>query len=726
MAIATILGVIGALVLIVPLCYLLLWLAGVRIIRNNECAVVEEWWSIRGSLTDRIISLDGEAGYQPTVLRGGIHFKPWWHYKIHRIPLVTVPQGQIGYIFARDGVPLTPSQTLGRRIKEARNFQDVTGFLRNGGQRGPQRAILREGTYAINLAQFVVILEGQIHYFPIGKDDHRTFNNMAKEIKSRNGFSPVVIKGSADSIGVVTVHDGPPLTPGEIVAPQVGISTKGSGTNHNDFQGPEDFLSAGGRRGRQYQVLVDGTFFINRLFATVEFIPKTVVPVGSVGVVVSFIGREGEDSSGTEYRHGELVGRGCKGVWREPLMPGKYAFNTYAGRIFRVPTTNIVLKWKESEIGAHKYDENLAAVDMITKDAFEPSLPLSVVIHIDYQKAPRVIQRFGNIKKLVDQTLDPMVAAYFKNIGQTKTLIEIIQKRNEIQIMASEDMKRKFAHYDLELEEVLIGTPQSSTNDGRIETILVQLRDRQIAQEQIETYAKQEQAAIKERELNEARALARQQTTLTESHIDIRIQANKGQAQYERSLQDAARIKVLAEAKADQEARVGIARVLAVEEQVRAYGGPDHQVLQQVMDRFCQAVERSGVDVVPRLLIQGGGSDGGPGQGYGSTSAFEALITLLLADKAGLSMDDDRPRSPEVERIRGEVLAGLVGREGREDVPVHRTGGEADGSSGAVAGSPTQRGDHRPPPPSRPATVSGGAVEHTATRRRRAHRVVPA
>jgi hypothetical protein len=33
-------------------------------------------------------------------------------------------------------------------------------------------------------------------------------------------------------------------------------------------------------------------------------------------------------------------------------------------------------------------------------------MPLSVVVHIDYRKAPLVVQRFGDIKRLVDQTLD--------------------------------------------------------------------------------------------------------------------------------------------------------------------------------------------------------------------------------------------------------------------------------------------------------------------------------
>ena len=231
-------------------------------------------------------------------------------------------------------------------------------------------------------------------------------------------------------------------------------------------------------------------------------------------------------------------------------MPGKYAFNTYAGNIIKVPTTNVILKWISNQNGSHKYDENLKEVNLITKDAFEPTLPLSVVFHIDYRKAPLVIQRFGDIKMLVDQTLDPMVSAYFKNIGQTKTLIELIQQRNEIQAQSSLEMRGKFEHYNLELEEVLIGTPGSSKADTNIETILTQLRSRQIAKEQLETYETQQRAAEKEKELREAEAIAKQQTTLTESDINIRIQENQGKAELMKAKQDAEKIQNLSEAEA--------------------------------------------------------------------------------------------------------------------------------------------------------------------------------
>src|SRR5207244_9859330 len=130
-----------------------------------------------------------------------------------------------------------------------------------------------------------------------------------------------------DTIAIVTVHDGPSLAPGEIIAPGVGNDRDGP-DYHNNYQDPEAFLRSGGRRGRQYVPLTDGTYFINRWFATVEMVPKTVVPIGYVGVVVSYYGRIGRDTSGDTFRHGERVAEGERGVWERPLGPGKYPFNT--------------------------------------------------------------------------------------------------------------------------------------------------------------------------------------------------------------------------------------------------------------------------------------------------------------------------------------------------------------------------------------------------------------
>jgi uncharacterized membrane protein YqiK len=406
-------------------------------------------------------------------------------------------------------------------------------------------------------------------------------------------------------------------------------------------------------------VLVEGTYYINRLFATVQMIQKTVIEVGNVGVVVSYTGEVGNDLSGIEYRHGELVEKDKRGVWSEPLLPGKYAFNTYAGKVVSVPTTNIILKWIRSEVGAHHYDENLTEVSLITKDAFEPSLPLSVVVHIDYQKAPLVIQRFGDIKKLVEQTLDPMVSAYFKNVGQTRTLIQLLQERSLIQQVASQEMREKFLHYNLELEEVLIGTPASAENDTQIETILTLLRSRQIAEEQVETYARQQKAAVQERELREAESRSHMQTNITESELNVTVQGNQGKAEYQRSVQQAAQIRTLAEAESERIARTGIAQALATEEQVRAYGGPQFQVTQQVLQKFADAIQQSGVDIVPRVLIKGN-AEGDTGTG----SVIEALMAMLLSEKLGSAVTDKGERSPEIEALRKQIRDSMKGNSG--------------------------------------------------------------
>jgi uncharacterized membrane protein YqiK len=657
---------------------LLFLLAGIRYIPNNKIGIVEKRISGKGSIKSGIIALNGEAGFQPNMLRGGLHYLLPIQYAVHVLPLVTIPQGRIGYIFARDGQVLPASQTLASNEKAA-DFQDAAAFLRAGGQRGPQRKILREGTYAIHLSQFVALAEERVYALALDKTEEELFRRMARLIAEREGFTPVVIKGQEDMLGIVTVHDGPSLAVGQIIAPTVGEDVANHATYHNSFQDPEKFLAAGGLRGRQLQALVEGTYYINRLFATVELIPKTIIEVGTVGVVVSYTGETGADLSGSEYKHGELVHSGLRGVWSEPLLPGKYAFNTYAGKVNTVPTTNFILKWNKSETGSHKYDENLSEVALITKDAFEPSLPLSVVVHIDYRKAPLVIQRFGDIKRLVEQTLDPMVSAYFKNIGQTRTLIQLIQDRSAIQQISSEQMKEKFAQYNLELQEVLIGTPTSGAPGGQIEQILMQLRSRQIATEQVETYNRQEVAAVKERELREAEQRARQQTAMTEAELSIVVQANQGKADVARAQQEAQRIQTLASAEAEKvrlmgegearkikaiagadaerAARVGVAQAMAIEEQVRAYGGPRFQLTQMVMNRFAEAIQASRVDVVPRVVVGGGGNGG-----MGATgNVMEGLLTMLLADKLGENVAASGARNADAEAMRQSIREGMQG-----------------------------------------------------------------
>ncbi len=607
----------------------------VRYIPNDRIGVVEKLWSSSGSVQAGLLALNGEAGFQPEVLRGGFHFFAPFQFRVHISRMVSVTQGKLGYVFARDGLDLFAGQTLADNARVT-DFRNVRSFVAGGGQKGPQRKVLREGTHIMNPAMFVVMTDEETYSMSMDAQEQAYYDKMREMLDQRHAFLPVVIRSAvgdnveSDLLAVVTVHDGPALPRDELLAPDVG-------DGHNSFQEPEDFLKAGGRRGRQERVLVEGTYYINRLFATVELIKKTIIPVGFVGVVVSYTGHKGADTSGADYTHGELVETGCRGVWRDPMMPGKYAFNTYAGKIELVPTTNFVLMWQSGTSGSN-FDSNLREITLITKDAFEPLLPLSVVVHIDYKKAPMVVQRFGNVKQLVEQTLDPMVSSYFKNVSQTRTFIELIQSRSELQAGASIDMRDRFMAYSLEFQEVLIGTPKPQSGDMQIENIMSQLRDRQIAREQVETFAQKQIAADKQRELNEAEKRAQKQAELTASLVDISIKDNNGAAAVKAAERRREEISLLAQADKFRQENEGAGRASAIKAigeaeaaSIKAKSealegeGADKQLMQTVMLRLAEAFETAKVPLVPQIQLGGVG---------GETSAFATMLGLMNSLKA--------------------------------------------------------------------------------------------
>jgi uncharacterized membrane protein YqiK len=509
------------------------------------------------------------------------------------------------------------------------------------------------------LAVFSVITEEAVHALEVDRD----LAQWQQELLDESGFDPVVIGSGAneeDDIGVVTVHDGPALENGAIIAPAVGDNAENLETYHNNFQDPEAFLRAGGRRGLQYATLIDGTYFINRWFATIEHIPKEVIEIGQVGVVVSYYGKQGADTSGQGFRHGERVHAGERGVWDTTLGPGKYPFNTYAGKIVRVPTTNFVLHWITGKTEGHRYDESLRSIDLITKDAYEPILPLSVVVHIDYQKAPSVIQRFGDVKQLITQTIDPLLSAYFRDVAHKKTMLELVHARDEIQGQARKELKEKFEQFDIQCVDVLIGRPESKDKDDKIENLLEQLRVRQLSLEQIETYGRQEAAAAKERTLNEVRAQALKQKELTDSKIAIEIASNNAEADLARARKQAEQTVVTAKAKSQELSlfgegegnkiqQIGSNEADVLHKKIESFGDSKLYALSLVAD----ALSNSKQPLVPNTLLGAGGGDN-------NSNMFGMLVSLLVAEKAGvrgLSIANDKQPRNEVDPVVPEEPA---------------------------------------------------------------------
>ena len=407
-------------------------------------------------------------------------------------------------------------------------------------------------------------------------------------------------------------------------------------------------------------MLTDGTFFINRWFGTVEIKAKTLIPIGYVGVVVSYHGAAGDDTTGESFRYGEQVEAGHRGVWRSALTPGKYALNPYAVKVELVPTINFVLRWISGQTEAHHYDEDLTSIDLITADGYEPRLPLSLVLHIDYQKAPSVVQRFGDVKRLITQTLDPILTAYFRDVAQTSHMLDLLTKREEIQRRATEELGERFKRYDINVVAVLIGRPESreiaAGQADPIETLFDQLRMRRLADEQRATYAKQEEAAKQQVALNEAKAKAERQTELTQSAIAVQIAANRGQAEFAEAEQLAKKQITLAQGEARAKeligkgessriAQVGLAEAAVTLLKVGAYRDPRLYALNVFADQFSKSVQ----PLVPsRLFISNAGSKPGEVQGGGG-NVLETLLSLILSEKAGINLQENTASSKPLE-----------------------------------------------------------------------------
>lgn len=127
-------------------------LFGLVIVPEDSVGIVTKRFVLLGAnktLPDgRIIALKGEAGIQADTLAPGLHWWLWpWQYATTLQRFVVLPEGSIGIVEAKDGAPIAVGRVLGKRVS-CDSFQNARAFLANGGERGPQLAVIRRATTA--------------------------------------------------------------------------------------------------------------------------------------------------------------------------------------------------------------------------------------------------------------------------------------------------------------------------------------------------------------------------------------------------------------------------------------------------------------------------------------------------------------------------------------------------------------------------------------------------
>jgi len=557
------------------------------LIRERQVGIVVKRFSRRSLEPGHLVALNGEAGYQADTLAPGLHFGYWpWQYRVIKARVVVVPQGEIALVIAADGAAIPAERILGKNV-DCDNFQDARKFLVNGGEKGRQLGILTAGTYRINTALFTVI---------------------ASYTAAEHGMSSGQLelqRVATDMVGIVTTLDGRPIEAGEIAGPVIA--------GHDNFQNAQAFLDGVGRRGLQEQILLSGTWNLNPWFVQVEQVPMVQIPIGYVGVVISYVGMAHEDVSGVEFKHGDLVNTGHKGVWVTPLYPGKHPINTRVMKVELVPTTNIVLNWA-SRTESHNYDAKLSSITVRSKDGFAFNLDVAQIIHVGALDAPKVISRVGSMQNLVDHVLQPIVGNYFRNSAQDYTVLDFLSARSHRQVEAAEHIRTALGAYDVQAIDTLIGDINPPAQLMQTQT------ERKIAEEQRKTYETQEAAQRQRQQLVRQTSLAdiqqqvvgaEQGVNIAELHANANVKQATGDA-------EATRLRALGEAEAIR--ATGQAKAEAYRAGVEALGAQSYTVMQ-----LMQTVGDRNVRIVPDVAVTGAN---------GSTGLVDGLLGLMLKNQS--------------------------------------------------------------------------------------------
>ena len=490
--------------------YILRFLFGMVIVPEDRIGLVTKKFVLFGAnkeLPDgRIIATLGEAGFQAKTLAPGLYFWKWvWQYDVDMEQFTVIPEGKIGLVLAKDGAEIPTGNILGQRA-ECDNYQDAEKFLNNGGQRGRQTVYITAGSYRINTMLFQVSVTEMIRI-------------------------------QESMVGIVTTLDGLPIEAGQIAGKLVD--------GHNNFQDFDTFLKNGGNRGLQPQVILAGSYNLNPWAVQMEEIPMTEIPIGYVGVVISYIGQEGHDLTGNDFKHGNIVDKGFKGVWLEPLGPGKYPINKYIMKVEQVPTTNLVLNWAAARSEAHNLDKNLSTITVRSRDGFPFNLDVAQIIHVPTTEAPKVIARFGNMVNLVSQVLEPTIGNYFRNSAQDSDVIAFLSTRKERHESAKAHIKKVLDEYNVNAVDTLIGdiVPPDS--------LMKTLTDRKIAEEQKVTYDTQKKAQETRQGMEKETAIADMQKDIVKAQQSVEIAERTANATVKKSEGDATSVKLAVSAEAE-------------------------------------------------------------------------------------------------------------------------------------------------------------------------------
>jgi regulator of protease activity HflC (stomatin/prohibitin superfamily) len=556
----------------------------------------------------QIIARNGEIGVQARTLMPGLYWRMPIIWSFAKVPVITVDIASIGIVESIDGEPLPKGRVLADEV-ECNQFQDAEMFLANHGKKGPQVGILRPGTYRINSRMF----------------------NIAK--------APA-IKIAENTIGIAVARDGIPLPTGYVIAPKA-LKDDGTESDHKSYQNGQLFIDNKGYRGPQLDTLQPGIYYINPNLFDIKIENVAEVFPGYVAVIRSNVGLELERAiEGPEgaTKGGKLGGpihedvekilitdKYTRGIWREPIAPGKYNLNSVAFTAYQVPTSAVTIDWAtEGRIGTEvkgiKSAETKAAavlysfdpLKVTSKDGFQLEVNVRMVIRIQPGNAAYIIARFGSVANLIDQIVHPLIDSSFRNKAGEKKAIDFFQSRTDLQTEALAHAKERFSEYNVEAQNLLIAYIDIPKD------LLDTQTKKEIANQQQAQYDQEAMAQEKRIAVMEKSARADKQKDVIDAKLSIDINNDRAEARVKEA--DGIRRSVILQAQGTKESTILVADGNSYKSKIEgdgvaaAYTAQKEAIGQQnvAIIKLIQEIAAGKIQIVPQVLVGGGeGSSSG-------------------------------------------------------------------------------------------------------------------
>ena len=629
-------------VLVAVLFVVLYIMMSYRRVGPAEVGLVLKRVSARKLSGDNVIAFEGEAGYQADLLLPGLRWKPWLLYEVEKFPWVQIPAGEIGVVIAQAGASLPIGAKSAVYKKSFGNFADLRSFVTSGGQKGVQRPVLPPGTLApIHPVGFLVVTKSQAYGLPISPELRSRAGNVGRLTPEAFGLRPEQLElvrieprpcgkdgALTDLVGIVTTYEGDPLPSGDIASRLGGFADvdkmeKDKATDgdvievllgnknnlHNNYQDYQAFLDNGGRIGLQHDPLLYGAYALNPFLVAVELVWMLVVQQGQVAVIKAYVGLPTQDMSGSDFKFGSLVRPGHRGIWEEALRTGKYPLNPRCYQAEIVPTSILTLNWADAVSQAHNLDAQLSQIVAKSNEGFVFKIDLQVQIHVPDTNAPRVISMVGTMMNLVNEVLQAAVGNHFRDKLQSMPAVRFIETRQQVQEEAFQHIKEQLDQYRVETRGVYI-------QDVILPEDLVKvLTQREIANQEIDTYRKQRSAQDERIAMENAKGTAEMQADLAKSKVGVDIKTNNANARTEEARGEAEFIRQTGTARGAEVEAVGLARARGYEAQVRALGS-NATALVNVIAALSEGTSK----FVPDVLVTSGSNGGGALDGLAATA----------------------------------------------------------------------------------------------------------